>query len=59
MAHLTMASSSKKPYKKSKGKKRKQSNDASHNGQKEENKIQCHFYHKKGHKRRDCYGFKA
>ena len=39
MAHLTMASSSKKPFKKCKGKKSKQGNDASHNGQKEENKM--------------------
>ena len=59
MAHLTMASLSKKPFKKGKGKKRKQGNDASKNGQKEENKMQCHFSNKKGHKRRDCYGFKA
>ena len=59
MAHLTMASLSKKPFKKDKGKKRKQDNDASKNGQKEENKMQCHFSNKKGHKRRYCYGFKA
>ena len=59
MAHLTMVSSSKKPFKKGKGKKRKQDSDASHNGQKKENKIQCHFCHKKGHKRRYCYGFKV
>ena len=59
MAHLTMASSSKKTFKKGKGKKRKQGNDASHNGQKEENKMECHFCHKKGHERSDCSGFKA
>ena len=45
MTHLAMVSSSKKPLKKGKCKKRKQDNDASHNGQKEENKMQCHFYH--------------
>ena len=38
MTHLTMANSSKKPFKKGKSKKRKQVNNASHNGQKEENK---------------------
>ena len=59
MAHLTMGSLSKKPFKKGKGKKRKQGNDASKNGQKEENNMHCHFFHKKCHKRRDCYGFKA
>ena len=52
MTHLTMASSSKKSFKKGKGKKRNQGNDASHNGQKEENKMQYHFCHKKGHKRK-------
>ena len=56
MTHLTMTSSSKKPFKKGTSKKRKQSNDSSHNGQKEENKMQCHFCHKKGHKRRDYSG---
>ena len=44
MAQLTMASSSKKPFKKGKGKKGKQGNDASHNGKKEENKMECHFF---------------
>ena len=32
MAYHTMVSSSKKPFKKGEGKKRKQGNDASHNG---------------------------
>ena len=59
MAQLTMASSNKKPFKKGKGKKGKQGNEASHNGKKEENKMECHFFHKKGHKRKDCFGFKA
>lgn len=58
MAHLTIGPN-KKSFKKGKGKKNKQGNDVSHNGQKDENKIQCHFCHKKGHKRRDCSGFKA
>ena len=58
MAHLTIGPN-KKSFKKGKGKKKKQGNDVSHNGQKDENKIQCHFCHKKGHKRRDCFGFKA
>ncbi|KAL6314053.1 hypothetical protein AAG906_011788 [Vitis piasezkii] len=52
MAHLTIGPN-KKSFKKGKGKKNKQGNDVSHNGQKDENKIQCHFCHKKGHKRRD------
>ena len=59
MAHLTVANSSKKTFKKGKGKKRKKGNDASHNGIKEENKIQCHFFHKKGHERRYYSGFKV
>ncbi|RVW24034.1 Retrovirus-related Pol polyprotein from transposon TNT 1-94 [Vitis vinifera] len=58
MAHLTIGPN-KKSFKKGKGKKNNQGNDVSHNGQKDENKIQCHFCHKKGHKRRDCFGFKA
>ena len=58
VAHLTIGPN-KKSFKKGKGNKKKQGNDVSHNGQKDENKIQCHFCHKKGHKRRDCYGFKA
>ena len=58
MTHLTTVSSSKKPFKRGKGKKRKQGNDASH-GLKEENKMQCHFCHKKGHERRYYSGFKA
>ncbi|RVW94724.1 Retrovirus-related Pol polyprotein from transposon TNT 1-94 [Vitis vinifera] len=49
MAHLTIGPN-KKSFKKGKGKKNKQGNDVSHNGQKDENKIQCHFCHKKGHK---------
>ena len=59
MAHLTIASPSKKSFKKGKGKKRKQGNDASYNRQKDKNKIQYHFCHKKGHKRRHCSSFKA
>ncbi|KAL6342265.1 hypothetical protein AAG906_006890 [Vitis piasezkii] len=58
MDHLTIGPN-KKSFKKGKGKKKKQGNDVSYNGQKDENKIQCHFCHKKGHKRRDCSGFKA
>ena len=58
MAHLTIGPN-KKSFKKGKGKKKKQGNNVSHNGQKDENKIQCHFCHKKCHKRRDCSGFKA
>ncbi|RVW34774.1 hypothetical protein CK203_104431 [Vitis vinifera] len=46
MAHLTIGPN-KKSFKKGKGKKKKQGNDVSHNGQKDENKIQCHFCHKK------------
>ena len=59
MTNLTMASLSKKPFKKGKGKKRKHGNYASHNGQNEGNKMQCHFFHKKCHKRRDCSCFKV
>ena len=58
MAHLTIGPN-KKSFKKGKGNKKKQGNDVSHNGQKDENKIQCHFCHKKGHKRRNCSSFKA
>ncbi|KAL6323008.1 hypothetical protein AAG906_023625 [Vitis piasezkii] len=58
MAHLTIGPN-KKSFKKGKGNKKKQGNDVSHNGKKDENKIQCHFCHKKGHKRRDCSSFKA
>ena len=47
MAHLIIGLN-KKSFKKGKGKKKKQGNDVSHNGQKDENKIQCHFCHKKG-----------
>ncbi|RVW95242.1 Retrovirus-related Pol polyprotein from transposon TNT 1-94 [Vitis vinifera] len=57
MAHLTIGPN-KKSFKKGKGNKKKQGNDVSHNGQKDENKIQCHFCHKKGHKRRDCSGLR-
>ena len=59
MTYFTMVSSSKKPFKKGKGKKRRQGYDASHNGKKEENKMQCHFCHKKGYKRRYYFGFKS
>ncbi|KAL6340525.1 hypothetical protein AAG906_010433 [Vitis piasezkii] len=58
MTHLTIGPN-KKSFKKGKGKKKKQGNGVSHNGQKDENKIQCHFFHNKGHKRRYCSGFKA
>ena len=58
MAHLTIGPN-KKSIKKGKSNKKKQGNDVSHNGQKDENKIQCHFCHNKGHKRRYCSGFKA
>ena len=57
MAHLTMTSSSTKLFKKGKGKKIKQGNDVSHNGQKEENNMQCHFCHKKGHKKKRLLWF--
>ena len=52
MAHHTIGLN-KKSFKKGKGKKKKRGNDVSHNGQNDENKIQCHFYHKKGYKKKN------
>ena len=56
MAHLTIGSN-KKSFNKGKGKKKKQGNDVSHSGQNDENKIQCPFCHKKGHKKKKLFWF--
>ncbi|XP_028076279.1 uncharacterized protein LOC114278437 [Camellia sinensis] len=47
MAHLTTLGPTKKIFKKSKSKKKKNANNETHKAN-EENKIRCHFYQKKG-----------